>query len=232
VEALLLSALGVALTLGLGGAGLRWALRRAERERLRRACVESIAQLRPARFAAARGRAVPVGEPLVSPFSGRPCVAFRVVRWRQERKGGFGRNNMGFVWVVDDDTEWAPDFALDDGTGQALVRPSGHVRFDLADAEPPPNAADHVDAFRERYGRERASFFAGFHDEVRYRETVIEVGQPVLVAGTADVSSGLDANDGRAGDRTSPRPIELRPDDDPLYIGAGRAPAAPRHERA
>ncbi|WP_438028524.1 hypothetical protein [Sorangium sp. So ce233] len=226
MEALLLSALGVALALGLGGAGLRWALRRAERGRLRRACVESIAQLRPARFTAARGRAVPVGEPLVSPFSGRPCVAFRVVRWRQERKGGFGPNNLGFVWVVDDDAEWAPDFALDDGTGQALVRPSGHVRFDLADAEPPPDAADHVDAFRERYGHERASFFAGFHGTVRYRETVIEVGQPVLVAGTAAVSSGLDANDERDGHRASPRPIELRPDDAPLYIGDGRRPNA------
>jgi hypothetical protein len=222
VEALLLSALGVALTLGAGAAGLRWALRRAERERLRRACVASIAELRPARFAAARGRAVPVGEPLVSPFSGRPCVAFRVVRWRQERKGGFGPNNMGFVWVVDDDAEWAPDFALDDGTGRALVRPSGHVRFDLAGAEPPPDAADHVDAFRERYGHERAAFFAGFHDGVRYRETVIEVGQPVLVAGGAAAPSQLDAGDGRAGDRTSPPPIELRPDDDPLYIGDGR----------
>lgn len=99
--------------------------------------------------------------------------------------------------LVGDDAEWAPDFALDDGTGQALVRPSGHVRFDLADAEPPPGAADHVDAFRERYGHERASFFAGFHGAVRYRETVIEVGQPVLVAGTAAVSSRLDANDER-----------------------------------
>ncbi|WP_437957545.1 hypothetical protein WME76_40540 [Sorangium sp. So ce119] len=38
------------------------------------------------------------------------------------------------------------------GTGQALVRPSGPVRFDLADAEPPADAADHVDAARERYG--------------------------------------------------------------------------------
>ncbi|WP_437337393.1 hypothetical protein [Sorangium sp. So ce394] len=226
MEALLLSALGVALTLGLGGAGLRWALRRAERQRLCRACVDSIARLRPARFTAARGRAVPVGEPLVAPFSGRPCVAFRVVRWRQERKGGFGRNNLGFVWVVDDDAEWAPDFALDDGTGQALVRPSGHVRFDLADAEPPPDAARHVDAFRERYGHERASFFAGFHGAVRYRETVIEVGQPVLVAGAAAVSSPLDANDARDGHRAPPRPIELRPDDDPLYIGDGRRPDA------
>ncbi|WP_437717114.1 hypothetical protein WMF45_12295 [Sorangium sp. So ce448] len=226
MEALLLSALGVALTLGLGGAGLRWALGRAERARLRRARVESIPLLRPARFAAARGRAVPVGEPLVSPFSGRPCVAFRVVRWRQERKGGFGPNGMGFVWVVDDDADWAPDFALDDGTGQALVRPSGHVRFDLVDAEPPPDAAGHVDTFRKRYGHERASFFAGFHSAVLYRETVIEVGQPVLVAGTAAASIGLDANDERDGHRASPRPIELRPSDEPLYIGDGRRPEA------
>ncbi|WP_437977551.1 hypothetical protein WMF11_11915 [Sorangium sp. So ce295] len=85
---------------------------------------------------------------------------------------------------------------------------------------------ERLGTFRKRYGRERASFFAGFHGAVRYRETVIEVGQPVLVAGTAAASIGLDANDERDGDRASPRPIELRPGDEPLYIGDGRRPDA------
>jgi hypothetical protein len=205
--------------LRFGGAGLRWARRGIERDRVRRACVESIAQLRLASFVAARGRALPVGEPLVSPFSGRPCVAFRVVRLRKERKGGFGRNSMGYVWVVDDDTEWTPDFVLDDGIGRALVRPSGYVRLDLADAEPPADAAFHIDVFCKRHGHERASFFAGFHNRVRYQETVIEVGQRVVVAGAAAHSSEIDKGDGPTDYRALPLTFELRPEGIPLYIG-------------
>ncbi|WP_437287525.1 hypothetical protein [Sorangium sp. So ce406] len=52
------------------------------------------------------------------------------------------------------------------------------------------------------------------------------MGQPVLVAGTAAVSRRLDANGERDGDRASPPQIELRPDDEPLYIGDGRRPNA------
>lgn len=189
---------------------------------MRRACAESIAQLRPTSFVAARGRALPAGEPLVSPFSGRPCVAFRVVRSRKERKGGFGRNNLGKVWVVDDDAEWAPDFFLDDGRGRVLVRPSGYVRFDFAGAEPPPGAAGHIEAFRKRYGHDRASFFAGFHDNVRYRETVIEVGRHLVVAGSAALSSPVGGPDEPAGYGALPQQLELHPGNAPLYIGDGR----------
>ncbi len=220
---LLLSVMGASLALRFGGAGLNWARRSFERGRLRRACVESIARLQPAPFAVARGRALPAGEPLVSPFGGRPCVAFRVVRLRRKHERGTDNNDFDRVWVVDDEAEWAPDFYLDDGTGRALVRPRGDVRFDVVTTEPDDGAFAHVEAFRRRHGHDRATFFAGFHDNVRYRETIVEVGQAVLVAGAASLAPRGGEGDERAGYRDGSRRIEIGPGDAPLYVGDGRA---------
>jgi hypothetical protein len=197
--------------------------------RHRRLPTRPVAQLKAGAVAKIEGRARCLGEPLLAPLSGRPCVLYRVTiecydESRAIRFGGGGPSAPR--WVHEAEEEQAPPFLVEDETGVALVRPEGWVNII---APPRLFAADglraaeaHMDAFRARYGNERAAFLRGVHDRVRYRESVVCEGEVVFIAGLVGVERGGEGAEAGGYRGPTSRFVLRAPDDDRLVVGAQR----------
>jgi hypothetical protein len=168
----------IVLVAVLGGAviGLaRWHWSDAARIRraLRGARPVSIAEAPEDELVRLDGR-IMEGETVEAPLSGRRCVYYIAIvekkhgndSWRERARetGGVG-------------------FTIDDGTGCAIVDPTG-ARIDVAfDRTTYSGGLDRPGvkerAFLERHGLEAAGWI--FNKELRYREGVFEVGEPIAI---------------------------------------------------
>jgi hypothetical protein len=100
----------------------------------------SIGDLPARRIGRIAGMVTPVGRPLVAPLSGRACVYYRT-RIVHSRLSG---TDFSSETTLLDKTEIVP-FAIDDGTGHALVdvtRTRVAVETDLRDVTSKPNDLD------------------------------------------------------------------------------------------
>jgi hypothetical protein len=126
------------------------------------------------------GRALPWGQTLEAPLTGRPCLYYEATIDQLVRgQRGAGR------WVrIAHEVMGAP-FLVEDGTGRAVVDPTGatvalHVDASVR-AGIPDRSNPRVRAFVDRYYLERED--ERHLTELRYREGVIEVGEKVTALG-------------------------------------------------
>jgi hypothetical protein len=116
------------------------------------------------------------GETLVAPLTGRRCVYYVATLEEYRSSGRFGWNER--VREIR-----GVQFAVDDGTGRAIVDPTGaliDVDIDTTTRsgtfdDPTPMEV----AFLERHGLKGTDWI--FNKKLRYREGVFEVGEPITV---------------------------------------------------
>jgi hypothetical protein len=158
------------------------------------------------------GQAEPAGEALVSPFTGRPCVSFRVVGYRWT---GSGRSRRRELMADEDDGHV---FCVRDETGVAWAERRGHSLLLISHSyfsRPDPVIEGNLDAFFERYGHERRTFFDGFGSDFDYLEQVIAVGARIAVVGRVERMETAPITDGYRGDS---HPMRLVPPGGPLLV--------------
>lgn len=158
----------------------------------------ALKKVRPTRVRDARegervkvvGDAKPSGETLSAPLSGRPCVAWQLRVWVEERRTGDLVNESQ-----------VREFYVDDETGRALVRTSAAKLALEEDGEGGMGtfqaASPELEAFCKARGIDTKSW-VGLERELRYREAVVEVGETVAVMGVArwEVDPGSIAKEG------------------------------------
>lgn len=154
------------------GARIRRALRKAPRCRIADAPEGQVVRL--------DGRVVP-GETLIAPLTGRPCVFYEALieQYHSSGKSGSWRTHVREVRGV--------PFALDDGSGRAIIDPRiAHVDCQLDSTTRSGTLDDPTpveQAFLARHAMSGQGFI--FNKSLRYREGALEVGEQVAVMGTA-----------------------------------------------
>lgn len=184
-----------AMVLGIA-ASWYWSGAMRLRRALRAAPRAPIAEVREGAVVRIDGR-VAEGETLVAPLTGRRCVYYVAVVERSVRNG----------WhQCVRETRGVP-FAIDDGTGRAIVDPASariDVDLDATSRSGGIDAAAIDEAFRMRNFLNRMAAA-----RLRYREGVVEVGQPVAVLCQPVREADPDAAAHATGYRADP-PTRLR----------------------
>jgi hypothetical protein len=126
------------------------------------------------------GQAYPLGEQLVGPLTGRPCVYY-IATVEEQRSTG-----RSTYWkTIASETRGVP-FMLQDGSGRAIVDPNGAqvaLDFDGNSKSGTFDPADPVqEAFLSRHGAKSQGWV--FNKSLRYREAMIEVGEMIAVLGS------------------------------------------------
>jgi len=160
------------LAFPLGYAFWYWSDTARIQRALRGAPRVSIAEAPEGEVVRLQGRVV-AGETLEAPLTGRRCVYYFAIV--EEESGGDWRERAR-------EYDGVP-FAIDDGSGRAIVDPANaRVDVDLDRAsrsgtfdEPTPRET----AFLERHGLRGTGWI--FNKNLRYREGVFEVGEPIAI---------------------------------------------------
>lgn len=185
-------------------ASLVWNEKSRIRRELRSAPLVDIAELREGRTGRIVGR-VGDGETLQAPFTGRSCVFYEasVEEYRSSGKTGSWRQVVREAMGV--------RFVLDDGTGRAIIDPSGaRVAVDL-DMTTRSGTFDDATPIEEQFLTRHGLRSTGwvFNKSLRYREGVIEVGETIAVMGQGVREPDPDAV-GKVGGYRSGPPTRLR----------------------
>jgi hypothetical protein len=141
------------------------------RRKLKRARPTPIKEIKDGTVPKIVGTMLPVGQPLISPVSGRRCAYYFTVV------------EMNGVEVIRE-SRWQ-DFAVDDGTGKALVRIDKAmvlVRYNFHTLDAP---TPEVEAFLRRHDRVLNKGKYGYMSELRFTEGVVEMGKEVTLVGHA-----------------------------------------------
>lgn len=202
MEALVVAAVmaGVAII----AAGLLWNEKAKIRRQLRAAPRVAIGELREGRTGRVVGQ-VGDGHTIQAPLTGRSCVFYEatVEQYRSNGKSGSWRQVAREVNGV--------PFVLDDGSGRAIVDPSGArvaVDIDMTTRSGTFDDATPVEEqFLTRHGLRSAGWV--FNKSLRYREGVIEIGETIAVMGQGVREPDPDAV-GKVGGYRSGPPTRLR----------------------
>jgi len=159
--------------------------------------------------------AVRPGETLTAPLSGRTCVLYEAIVEEQRSNGKTSHWHQ-----VIREVRGVP-FAIEDGSGHALVDPT-HAQL-LIEKDSTSRSGSFDDAteveasFLARHGISSKGWF--FNKAMRYREGVLEVGETVAVVGLAVREPDPDGAARMSGYREGP-PTRLR------LSGSAQAPLA------
>ena len=156
-------------------AGVRWVRRRqwGPRWKLRLAKRASLGELPEGKVARIVGTARSAGATLEAPLSGRTCLAYFVQVEGLERAQKGRDAWKGIIKVLG-----GVPFAIDDGTGRALVDPQdAEITLELDAAAEVGETNARAVAFFHRQGKVIP------RGRLRYREGVIEEGERVAVLG-------------------------------------------------
>lgn len=150
------------------------------RRQLRNAARFTISELPDGKPGRIVGRAAPLTAPLVGPFTGRPCVYY-VARLEELRYEG----HHAYWGLVCEESLGMP-FAVDDGTGRAIVDPtSARISLDMDARSYSDSFAQASDAQRIFLARHGQSHKGWVRDrEFRYYEAIIAIGETVAVLGS------------------------------------------------
>ncbi len=153
-----------------------------------------------------RAEAIAGVEPLVAPFSGRACVAYRILV-REQR----GQKTKHWVTLVEEDR--AVDFDVVDATGRARVDSAAvHIALD-ADAAGLRNAFQQSPRLEEFLAERKISSGAYTlgKSTMTFKEGVLELGETVTLAGTgsweSDPAQRGEGYRGESGKRLRIRPL-------------------------
>jgi hypothetical protein len=150
------------------------------KRRLRAAKPWPIAELPEDTLGKITGQARVLGGTLVGPLTGRTCVFY--VATVQERRSS-GRSTYWRTIITE--TAGVP-FMLEDGSGRALVDPTGAevaLDFDGNSSSGTFHDADlRQEAFLAKHGQKSTGWV--FNKGLRYREAMIEVGETIAVMGS------------------------------------------------
>lgn len=202
MEALIV--LAVVAGVAVVAASLVWNEKAKIRRELRGAPRVDIGELREGRTGRVVGR-VGEGETLRAPFTSRSCVFYEatVEEYRSSGKTGSWRQVVREAVGV--------PFVLDDGTGRAIIDPSGArvaVDLDMTTRSGTFDDATPVEEeFLTRHGLRSTGWV--FNKSLRYREGVIEVGETIAVMGQGVREPDPDAV-GKVGGYRSGPPTRLR----------------------
>lgn len=177
------------------------------------------------------GMAAALGEPLVAPLSGRPCVYYDV---RVQRHRGLETSDFFELEHELIAERRTVPFVLDDGTGRAIIDAShGDVGIGVdlerwSDINDPLTPQE--EAFLARHGESKRGLILG--KKLRFAESIIEVGERIAVVGTAVREPDPDAPPSEAY-RGAPatRPVLTGTRRDPLLV-SDEAEFAPPHDEA
>ena len=126
-----------------------------------------------------RGIVVADGPTYVGPLSGRTCVGYELT----VRLGAPGADDAEYAEVIRE-VRWHP-FAIDDGTGRALVRFEGDAHLTLGVVATEAGGADAVEADERAIldRHQQPALRHGRTPELRFRERAIAVGELISVTG-------------------------------------------------
>lgn len=120
------------------------------------------------------------GEVLAAPLSGRACVYYRAVV--EELRG----NSKHRRWVSIIEEVRSVPFVVEDGSGRALVDPTGAQIACKVDRQTSSGTFDDATAversFLDRH-KSASTGFLGFNRSLRYEEAILEVGERISVVG-------------------------------------------------
>lgn len=173
----------ILILLGIGAIALfGWYFGAAQRlkRQLRAAKPWSLNELPEDTHGRVIGQARALGEQLVGPLTGRPCVYY-IAMVEEQRSTG----RSSYWRTVASETRGVP-FMLEDGTGRAIIDPNGAqvaLDFDGNSKSGTFNNADPVqEAFLARHGQNSEGWV--FNKTLRYREAMIEIGETISVLGS------------------------------------------------
>lgn len=152
--------------------------------RLKKLRFSKIGSLQNHNYSKVEGNALNVNQPLIAPLSQRECVFYQILI---EKKVGSGKNSH---WKTVVDEEKIQDFLVEQ-TGERLIifpkqNPENYYAYLVSDKkansgtfnDPTPEFQSLLD----NYGIESTGLF-GFNKQIRYRESIIEIGERITVAG-------------------------------------------------
>jgi hypothetical protein len=130
-------------------------------------------------FYEVKGKIVPMGNQLISPFTGKECVYYQFTIEQKKQTGKKSR------WIkIVSDTKFSR-LGIDDGTGIAILDlNSAHlqIKTNLKDSSGLFNTADERElAVLEKYEQTNKTWL--FEKPLRYSEKMLEVGQELYVLG-------------------------------------------------
>ncbi len=181
------------------------------RRQLRNAQTKRISELDEDELGKVVGHARAIGETLVAPLTGRPCVYF-VATVEEQRS-----NSKSSYWkTIIRETRGVP-FVLEDGTGRAIVdATAAKVALDFDGRSKSgtfDNPTEVEKAFLARHGQKGQGWI--FNRQLRYREAVIAEGETIAVLGAGTREPDPDAPPAEA--YRGEAPTRLRLTSSPKY---------------
>jgi hypothetical protein len=150
------------------------------KRKLRNAPKFPIAQLPEDTLGRVIGRAQATQHTLVGPLTGRPCVYY-IATVEEHRSTG----RSSYWKTIISESAGVP-FMIEDGTGRALIDPSGAqvaLDFDGKSSSGTFRDADPVqEAFLAKHGQKSTGWV--FNKGLRFREAMIEIGETIAVLGS------------------------------------------------
>jgi hypothetical protein len=138
-------------------------------------------------FYEVKGKIVPQGNLLSSPFSGKQCVYYD---FTVEQKKSSGKSSH---WVKIIDDQRYVNFGLDDGTGVAIVDMQGadvQIKTDSKERSGMFNSANEQEkAVLEKYNQSNKTWI--FEKSLRYTEKFLETGDELYVLGEVNGKEGM-----------------------------------------
>lgn len=143
-----------------------------------------IGSLQNHKLAKVEGNALHVDQPLIAPFSNRLCVYYKIII---QKKVSTGKNSH---WKTVIEEEQFQDFFIEQLGERLLILPNEnpknyrlHIVTDKKGnsgtfKDPTPQFT----ALLKKYNIEPEGFF-GLNKQLRYRESIIEVGERIVVSG-------------------------------------------------
>lgn len=153
------------------------------KRKLRTAPTRSMAQCKNGETVKVIGTAELVGEPLISPLSGRECCHYHVLIEHKEQRGKYSKwetiieDEASAKYVISNNGYYA--YIMTETTTNHIVKDREFKSGLFNDAQP------HLEAYLLKHGHDSENYF-GMNKSIRYHEGVIEDGETVAVLGRGE----------------------------------------------
>jgi len=152
--------------------------------RLKKLPLLRIGSLRTNTYSKIEGKALNIEEPLIAPLSKRKCVFYKI---DIEKKVSSGKSSH---WKTIVEEERIQEFFIEQNSERVIVlterKPKNYYDYLVTDKETSSgtfsNPTPEFKALLESYNIDTQGFL-GFNKQLRYSESIVEVGERITVAG-------------------------------------------------